>query len=298
MKKMLPWILCGILLAVILLLGLKIVLLRKAMEEIARDLREHLSLDTNTLLSVSSNDRAVNKLAAELNGQLRLLRKERRRFQNGDRELKTAVTNISHDLRTPLTAICGYLTLLEQEKKSEAVTRYLAVIQSRVDTMKNLTEELFRYSVILADQQTLPLESVSLNRALEESLAAYYGALTARGITPEITMPEERLRAPLNKNALARILGNILTNAIKYSDGDLQVRLSEDGEFLFSNRASQLDEAQVGRLFDRFYTVESAAKSTGLGLSIAKVLTEQMNGKISAEYKNKTLLIRLKFQSI
>lgn len=101
----------------------------------AEELEEKLELDTNTLLSISSGDRAVCMLAARINAQLRGLRKERLRLQNGDAELKTAITNISHDLRTPLTAICGYLDLLEQENHTENSRRYLAVIRERTDAM-------------------------------------------------------------------------------------------------------------------------------------------------------------------
>lgn len=103
---------------------------------------------------------------------------------NGDRELKEAVTNISHDLRTPLTAICGYLDLLEREDKSEAATRYLSLIENRVQALKQLTEELFRYSVILSTANDMNLEAVNINGVLEESVAAFYVALTERGITP------------------------------------------------------------------------------------------------------------------
>lgn len=101
----------------------------------AEELEEKLELDTNTLLSISSGDRAVRMLAARINAQLRGLRKERLRLQNGDAELKTAITNIPHDLRTPLTAICGYLDLLEQENHTENSRRYLAVIRERTDAM-------------------------------------------------------------------------------------------------------------------------------------------------------------------
>ena len=101
----------------------------------AEELEEKLELDTNTLLSISSGDRAVRMLAARINAQLRGLRKERLHLQNGDTELKTAITNISHDLRTPLTAICGYLDLLEQENHTENSRRYLAVIRERTDAM-------------------------------------------------------------------------------------------------------------------------------------------------------------------
>ena len=128
-----PYILCVLLLLAVLLLLWKIQLLRRSAEELRRGLQERLETDTNTLLSIPSRDKAMCRLAAGLNSQLRLLRQERRRCQQGDRELKDAVTNISHDLRTPLTAICGYLDLLEGEEMSETAARYLASIRGRND---------------------------------------------------------------------------------------------------------------------------------------------------------------------
>ena len=138
-------------------------------------------------------------------------------------------------------------------------------------------------------------EDVIVNSVLEESVSAYYAALKSRGIIPVITLPEYKVQRSLDRGALSRIFGNIIGNAIKYSDGDLEITLSETGEIDFTNSASQLDEIQVGRLFDRFYTVEAAKKSTGLGLSIAKALTEQMNGTISARYDNGKLDIHIAF---
>ena len=122
----------------------QLLLLRHSIREIAEDLEEKLQTDTNTLLSISSGDRATRMLASKINCQLRALRKERLRLQNGNDELTAAVTNISHDLRTPLTVICGYLDLLEQETLSDKSERYLAVIRERTDAMRTLTEELFR----------------------------------------------------------------------------------------------------------------------------------------------------------
>ena len=109
-------------------------------------------------------------------------------------------------------------------------------------------------------------------------------------------MPEQKIVRMLNRNALSRIFGNIISNAVKYSDGDLVITLDKDGVITFANHTSALDEIRVGRLFDRFYTVESAsADSTGLGLSIAKVLTEQMGGEISAEYEDGMIRVKLSF---
>ena len=103
-----------------------------------------LITDSNTLIDISSNDKYMRHLANEINIQLRKLQAERRKFQKGDLELKNAVTNISHDLRTPLTAIYGYLDLLEQEEKSETVNRYIAVIRNRTKMLKQLMQ--FKYS--------------------------------------------------------------------------------------------------------------------------------------------------------
>jgi hypothetical protein len=275
-------------------LCLKIYLLHRDMDALSDDLREHLSTDTNTLLSAPSNDRHFRKLASALNRELRLLRAQRQRYVSGDRELKQAVTNISHDLRTPLTAICGYLDLLEREDKSESVERYLSQIANRVEALKALTEELFRYSVVVSSQD-LKLERLDMVRALEESLLGFYGVMQENGIQPQLRLPEEPVYRQLDAAALGRIFSNIISNAIKYSDGDFSVTMKEDGRITFTNTASQLSAVTVGRLFDRFYTVEASRNSTGLGLSIAKLLTERMGGSIEAAYRSEQLHIIVKF---
>ena len=272
-----------------------LLILRHSIREVAEELEEKLRTDTNTLISISIGDSSVQLLASRINRQLRALRKERLKLQTGNDELTTAVTNISHDLRTPLTAICGYLDFLEQEPQSEKSGRYLAVIRERTDAMRSLTEELFRYSVITATTDELCMEEVFLNDILEQSLAGFYGALSARGITPELQMPEEKVVRRLDAAALRRIFDNILSNAVKYSSGDLAVSLMPDGAVTFSNSAPSLSRVQAERLFDRFYTVETARSSTGLGLSIAKLLTEKMGGTITAEYENGHLQICIAF---
>ena len=163
--------------------------------------------------------------------------------------------------------------------------------------MKALTEELFRYSVIVSVNPYDSRETVVLNHALEECVAGYYGALKEKGITPEISIPEARIERQLNKVALSRILGNVIGNAVKYSDGNLMIVLSEQGVITFSNPAAQLDEVTAGRLFDRFYTVENGQNGTGLGLSIAKVLTEQMGGSITASKEKNIFSIELQFNA-
>ena len=289
------WAVFGAMAVLIAALILKIHLLRKSAAEISRAFEDRLSQDTNTLIDISSRDRCMRSLAADINRQLRLLRQERQRCQQGDAELKAAVTNISHDLRTPLTAICGYLDLLAREDCSDEARRYLDIIQGRAHSLRELTEELFRYSVIVSEEKEPVLEALSLNAALEESIASAYTSLSAAGICPCIHICEEKVIRQLDKGLLSRILGNILSNAAKYSDGDLDIRLENNGEIRFRNSASRLDKLQTEKLFDRFYTVEAARRSTGLGLSIARDLTERMGGKISARYENGSLTVILNF---
>ncbi|MDD3403420.1 MAG: HAMP domain-containing sensor histidine kinase [Hespellia sp.] len=288
------WILCGILSVTVIILCIRIYLLHQSMDEVTREFKEHLSRETNHLIQVSSQDRYVRKLANELNIQLAKLRKERQRYQQGDRELKEAVTNISHDLRTPLTAVCGYMDLLKKEETSEAVSRYLSQIQSRTEVMKELLEELFRYSIVSSTPE-LKMETVDLRKLLEECLLSFYGVMQQKGIIPDIQIPEQQVTRELDASAVSRIFNNVISNAIKYSDGDFAVRMDEKGVITFTNAASELTPVIVGRLFDRFYTVETGRKSTGLGLSIAKFLMEQQGGVIEAELQNEKLCIRLEF---
>ena len=288
-------IVCLLLLLIIFVLSTKIIFMRKSINEISEDFSEKLKSDTNTLLTISSRDKAVRQFADNINEQLQELQKQRYRFVQGDIELKNAVTNISHDLRTPLTAISGYLELLDKEEKSDTIERYIKVIENRIQDLIQLSEELFRYSVITSAEQENDAETVVVNEVLEESILGFYAALQERGITPDISITETKVIRRMNRASLSRIFSNLISNSLKYSIGDLSIELTDDGEILFTNTSPDLTEVQMERLFDRFYTVETARKSTGLGLSITRILTEQMNGTVSAWYRDHRLSISVKF---
>lgn len=293
-KLMLPWLLFGCAVIAVIILFIKIILLYKGIEEISTEFEERINEDTNNVIYVSGNDRWLKALAENINKELRALRSKRYKYQNGDRELKEAVTNISHDLRTPLTAIYGYLELLKKEQIESTVRHYLDQIQNRADALKYLTEELFQYSIILSVEEE-KREAVILNRVLENSLLSCYDIFHKHGIEPEIIIPDKEVMRYLDEGALKRIFNNILDNAIKYSKGDLRVELSEDGTITFCNSAENLDKVSVERLFDRFFTVETGRSATGLGLAIARLLSERMKGRITANYSSGMLTIFLKF---
>lgn len=294
--------------ALILALFCKIMLMRASAREMKEGLREKLDTQTNTPLTISSRDRAMRELALAINVELRELRSQRHYYEQGNAALRETVTNLSHDIRTPLTAVYGYLELLEGEEKSAQAEKYLAIIRNRTEILRQLTEELFVYATAAWAEETGTRqagggscpgrldEDVTINQVLEESISAYYGALTGRGIIPEISMTETKVIRRLNSAAFTRVLSNILDNAVKYSDGDLTICLSDDGEVRFSNHAAALNEVEVGRMFGRFYTVENAVHATGLGLSIARVLMERMGGSITARYVEGVLEVTLRFE--
>lgn len=285
----------GVCIIIILILGMKIYLMKKGIREIAGEYEKRMSLDTNTLIGISSHDKDMKRLANDINRTLKEVRQAYHRYREGDREIKLAVTNISHDLRTPLTAICGYLSFIKKLDKSEEMERYFDIIEDRALYMKKLTEELFEYSVIISSETPVEKEDVWMNRLLEDCIMEHYAVLMEKGIALEVDITEERIVRQVNGTQIERVLSNLISNALKYSDGDLAIAMTDEGIITFSNRAKELDKLHVEKLFDRFYTVESAQNSTGLGLSIARKFVEENGGLITAEYDDDRLTISIEF---
>lgn len=286
----------GAALIVIIALLIKLRLIHAAAGEISTAVKDIRAQGSNRFIGISSRDRQMRALAGALNDELRELTALRLKYEQGDMELKHAITGVSHDLRTPLTAIAGYIDLLQRETDQAKQARYIAIIKNRVEALEKLSEELLDYSVSTSAEKKPELRPMSINRALEDSLASFYQVFSDGGIVPEISIPEEPVICLAEPQALGRVLGNVLSNAAKYSDGDLSVILRLAGEIEISNSANGLDSVQTEKLFDRFYTVENARGSTGLGLSIARTLTERMDGKIQAQYRNGRLHILIKLK--
>lgn len=289
------WIIAGLAI-VVFVLAVKIIILKKSVREIRADFAMLSKGEVNGVIRTESRDRDIMKLASDMNASLEEMRKYYLLYSAGDAEMKTAVTNISHDLRTPLTAISGYLELLKSMEKSDEVEKYLSVIEERTARMKKLTEEMFEYSVIAGTAENeVCTEDVCLNQIIENCVIDYYGALSERGIEPELDITENRIVRKLNRSRTERVFSNLISNAVKYSDGDLRISMDDRGVITFSNKASGLSSVSVEKLFGRFYTVENARNSTGLGLAIAKTFVTDMNGEIHAEYENGRLSVIVSF---
>lgn len=272
---------------------IKLYLNKKSIKEIVNSLDEILKSDTNSLLTISSGDKDIKKLASELNKELKILRKEKIQYENGNQELKRTITNISHDIRTPLTAIMGYIDLIKDDKENDKKQEYIEIIERKANELKILTDDLFDFSRILDIGSKMKKEECCINDILEESLVSFYNIFKENKIVPKVEICKEKIYKKIDKNMITRVFENIFSNVCKYSNGDLKVILDNKGKITFINKALSLDETTVKKIFDRYYTVENARKATGIGLSIAKQLIELNDGKINAEYRKSNLIIEL-----
>ena len=280
---------------ILILLVIKLYILKKSFKEITNSLDDILNVDTNNIITVSSKDKDITYLTNNLNKELKELREQRIKYENGNQELKETITNISHDMRTPLTAIMGYVDLIKNEKEKDIKLEYVEIIERKTDELKNLTDNLFDFSKAVDIKENINKEKCNLKEILEESLIEFYSIFKSKGIEPKINICKENVYRNVDKILIKRIFENILSNICKYSEGDFKVSLNNDGKIVFTNKASNLDIVSIEKIFDRYYTVENARKGVGIGLTIAKELTILNNGKIFVKYKNDYLSIIIKF---
>lgn len=273
---------------------MKLFLLRRDLNALSVQYRQLLHEDTNAQLRLSSADGGLRRLANVLDDELIEVRKLKKRFVEGDRRVKEAVTNISHDLRTPLTAVNGYVELLAKSQLTEEQQGWLKIIRRRTAELSALTEELFRYAVAASRETELDREEVNVNAVLEECLLSFYATFREKGIEPESAICAAKVVRSTDREALFRIFSNIISNALKYSEKDFSVSMREDGLICFSNRAEALNTLDVQRLFDRYFTVRNNSNATGLGLSIARLLSEKLGFEIAALHKDGVLKIVIK----
>jgi signal transduction histidine kinase len=269
--------------------------MKNEISNISESLLNILKSDTNNLITIGTNDKNLIQLANILNKSLKDLRTLELEYKNGNQELKSSITNISHDLRTPLTAIRGYLDLIDSKNLNKKQINYLKVIDSKVKDLTELTEQLFDFSKSIDIQNEVKKENICINDILEESIVSFYSLFKEHNITPKIEICNEKVVRLLNENMLKRIFENIISNAIKYGKNDFNVKLYSNGKIEFSNKTDTLDSISLEKIFTRYYTVKSAKKSNGIGLSIAKQLVDLSDGQIKAIYKNSNLIIEVIF---
>ena len=246
-----------ILVLICVILVVKLYLIKHSIKEIKNDFTNILESDTNNIITISSSDKDIKALTINLNNNLIELRNQKLKYENGNQELKKIITNISHDLRTPLTAINGYIDLLKEEDISKTQEKYLKIVQRKSNELKELTEQLFEFSKTMDVDINIKKENCCINEILEETLISYYNIFKEKNIIPTVLICNEKIYRTINKNSLIRIFENILSNVLKYSSGDFKVELKNNGEIIFSNIANSFDSKTLQKIFDRYFTVDN-----------------------------------------
>ncbi|WP_438496603.1 sensor histidine kinase [Paenibacillus sp. IHBB 3054] len=266
-----------------------LLLMRRELGRMTEQLRRYNERTTGKKIDVTLFDQRLETLAGQINRQSDLVVDAEARRRRTENELRQAIANISHDIRTPLTSIFGYIQLLEAEPITpEEKHEYLTIVKNRTRRLQALLNDFFELSLIESSDYQLKTERIGMTVLLSDILVGFYDRFNERGITPDIRMPEGEVSVYADESAVRRVVENLLINTVKHATGHVEIRfkkMPEIAEFTIINEAKELSDTDVRLLFDRFYTVDRtrSGQGSGLGLSIAKSLMDKMNGTLTAE---------------
>lgn len=294
------WIII-LLVFVIIILITYILLYKKGMKYIIERLQFIRTHDTNMNITLQMQHKQLNDLAIELNKIIIDNKNERISITKAGQDFKEGLTNISHDLRTPLTSIAGYVQMLESEKISQQKKQeYYSIIRRRIDVLVKMLDELYDYARIESDEYQLKLERININNILTDVISLFYYDFIARSEEPFINIPAKPIYINVDKDAITRVFQNLIKNHLTHGTGAISISVEEVEKrvyICFKNHAPDLDRDDVQKLFNRFYTADKSRskKTTGLGLVIVKNLVSRMNGKVEAAVANTYLTINIIF---
>lgn len=289
----------GLSLTILIVLLIIFILKTKEINRLTLELKKLNSEGKIEKLRLLLPNKNIENLIVEINTLIDDKRKMENIYKEKDMELREAIANMSHDLRTPLTSIMGYVYLLNDDKlDKEERKEYLKIIEKRSLVLNDLITSFYGLSRIQADQYEIKFEPVNLELVLGEIIAAFYETLDYKFGEPEINI-EEGLGPVLgDKQALNRIFTNLIENIIKHGEGEVKISLKKKNKYIvmeFSNKAEELGLKDVNRIFEKFFTKDRmrTGQNTGLGLAIVKLLVEKQGQKIEAKKVGNRLVINI-----
>ena len=294
------YIMIGVLSVLILILIGILISYKRQVKDICRQLRFLQECDSNMLITTEMKKGHIGELAELLNTLLKERKKGRADYQKKEQMIADIYTNLSHDIRTPLTSLDGYFQLLEETQEENDRKRYIQIIQERIESLKEMLEELFTYTKLQNGTYELKLEPQNVGQILKETVFSYYDDWAEQEISPQFEITEEPVWIRGNKQALRRTIQNIIKNGQDHGNKEIRIQLSRNEkqmELVFQNKIEPGEQIDISRVFERFYKADKARSksSTGLGLSIAKGFVEKMHGEIAAEIKEDWFCIKISF---
>ena len=266
---------------------------RRIRKEINNNLNDYINIKTKSV------DKDLEALVAEVNLIFDSKQKVVAEKNKREEELRASIANMSHDLRTPLTSIMGYLQMIRLENISENdKNEYMDIVEKRTKSLQQLISSFYDLSRIEGNEYNFNYKKVNLSNILCENIAVFYNDFINNNIEPIIEIDEDIKEIISDEGAITRIFSNLIGNMIKHGENFVKITLKQEEDVIiteFINKATELTEENVDKLFERFYTVDKSRsdRNTGLGLYIAKVLVEKLGYNITATIGNENLVIKI-----
>ena len=297
------YIIIEILAGIIILQSIIMWKYQRQVKDICRQLAFLMKHDSNMLIHREFGLGGIGMLSDRLNDLLELRRKEKQYYQEKETLIADTYTNLSHDIRTPLTSLDGYFQLMEACENVEEQRRYLNIIHERIHSLNEMLEELFMFTKLKNESYRLELTSCCINRILKETVFSYYNDWVRREIQPDIQITEEQLYIDGNKQGLSRIIQNVIKNGLDHGEKKIRIVLKREQNravLRISNQVIASEQIDIEHVFDRFYKADAARSktSTGLGLSIAREFVRRMNGEIGAKIEENEFIVEMSFPII
>ncbi|WP_086312820.1 hypothetical protein A5821_000372 [Enterococcus sp. 7F3_DIV0205] len=285
--------------SICLLLFVRLLQYRQQIKSINKQIQFIQQHESNLLLTNQFSDKQLNELLNLLNQLLIEHRSNKITAQKQGQQLKDSITNLAHDIRTPLTSLDGYFQLLVKSEDEEKRRQYIEIIDNRVKTLTELLETIFTYTKLENDAYEIEMEKIQVNQVLLETIFTFYQQFSKIQLEPTISITETPLFILGNSAALNRIFSNLIKNSLDHGQRNVIISLiaeEDQAVFLFENDLSPNSELDMSKIFSKFYISDKArgGNSTGLGLFIVKELVEKMNGQIEAGLVGQVFTICLK----
>lgn len=294
------YIVLGILIFTILLLIGILWKYQRQVKDICRQLAFLKENESNMMITRDFESGGIGELTDSLNDFLMEQRAARKSYWEKERMISDTYTNLSHDIRTPLTSLDGYFQLLEESRDEQEQERYLAIIQERITCLKEMLEELFTFTRLENESYQMELSPCCLNRILKNTIFSYYEDWQKQGIEPQIEIAEELYYIEGNQSAIKRVIQNVIKNVMDHGERRIRIWLRrEQNEVVLriGNDIADPEAVDISQVFTRFYKADAARSrsSAGLGLAIAKELVLRMNGRIEANIRESEFWIVISF---
>lgn len=284
-------------------LFLRMMILKHEMRRTVYELRRTREISYNRRLTVTLIDRDFTALASEMNHCLDFQQQLKQKAEQTEQQLKCSISDIAHDLRTPLTVIKGSLQLMESEYDLSVKNReYIRICCEKTDYLRKMADEFFEMSLLESEQTVVNLTRLNAVSIIMQFMADNESVISSHNLIPEIELPEKNVYIMADSQLVMRVLENLLNNVIRYAHGRFLVRLEKSGEICritFTNSAPELQQSDVKRLFERAYRADKSRQNggAGLGLYIVRLLTEKQGGTVSASLNNSELLLCVEFKA-